>query len=236
MRSSLCENNKTMWEMLEERRQLQSSVAHDLRNPIAIIQGYIEYLQIHLTDGMLSQERIEQILQNLAFAASRLEHYTESLKTLNQLEDLTLEKKSIAATILVEKLISDCRAMLVQSNLNLSIKSDVPSSTVYVDSSALCRILENVIDNAMRFAAHEITLSFTVTGDAMTITVADDGPGFSQRVLEDQYHHPLPKVQNDGHMGMGLTVGRLLSQKHGGHLTLSNGDHGGAIVKMILKI
>ena len=45
MRQTLYENNRQMWSMLEERRALQASVAHDLRNPIAIMTGYVEYLQ-----------------------------------------------------------------------------------------------------------------------------------------------------------------------------------------------
>ena len=42
MRQTLYENNRQMWSMLEERRALQASVAHDLRNPIAIMTGYVE--------------------------------------------------------------------------------------------------------------------------------------------------------------------------------------------------
>ena len=49
MRQTVQENNRKLWDMIEERRRLQSSVAHDLRNPIAILQGYAQYLQIQLS-------------------------------------------------------------------------------------------------------------------------------------------------------------------------------------------
>ena len=53
MRQALYENNRQMWNMLEERRALQASVAHDLRNPLAIISGYVEYLQENRQGGTL---------------------------------------------------------------------------------------------------------------------------------------------------------------------------------------
>ena len=64
MRKALCENNKAMWNMLEERRLMQASVAHDLRNPIAIIEGYTEYLEKGLEGGEISREKITRIAQN----------------------------------------------------------------------------------------------------------------------------------------------------------------------------
>ncbi len=62
--------------MLEERKLMQASIAHDLRNPIAIIEGYTEYLQLNLPNGKLSIQRILRISDNLNKAAKRLEYYT----------------------------------------------------------------------------------------------------------------------------------------------------------------
>ena len=59
------ENNRVLWHMLEERRVLQASLAHDLRNPIAIIEGYTEYLQEKAQTGNLSSEKLGHTLANL---------------------------------------------------------------------------------------------------------------------------------------------------------------------------
>ena len=59
MRQTLYENNRQMWNMLEERRALQASVAHDLRNPIAIMTGYVEYLQENSRSGTLTKEKLD---------------------------------------------------------------------------------------------------------------------------------------------------------------------------------
>ena len=58
MRQTLHENYREMWNLFEERRLLQASIAHDLRNPIAVIESYTEYLQMNLAKGKLSNQRI----------------------------------------------------------------------------------------------------------------------------------------------------------------------------------
>ena len=88
MRQTLRENYREMWNLLEERRLLQASIAHDLRNPIAVIEGYTEYLQMNLAKGKLNNQRVLKIAENLNLAARRLEHYTESVRTLNQMEQV----------------------------------------------------------------------------------------------------------------------------------------------------
>ena len=61
MRQTLKDNSQKLWDMVEERRRLQSSVAHDLRNPIAIIQGYAQYLQLNLSGGRIHKEKISEV-------------------------------------------------------------------------------------------------------------------------------------------------------------------------------
>lgn len=93
MRLKLSENYSEMWNMLEERRLLQASIAHDLRNPIAVIEGYTEYLQLNLKKGRLSEQRILKIAENINMSAKRLDNYTESVRTLNQMEDIELKRQ-----------------------------------------------------------------------------------------------------------------------------------------------
>ena len=92
MRQTLYDNNRRMWNMLEERRLLQASVAHDLRNPIAIIGGYIEYLQKNILQDRISQDKVLHILDNMATASKRLEQYTNSIRDISSLENMETKK------------------------------------------------------------------------------------------------------------------------------------------------
>ena len=114
MKDALKENNKKMWEMLEERRNLQASVAHDLRNPIAIIEGYAEYLQINLPKNNIDNDKVMSVVINIRKSAKRLEYYTESMRTINNLEDLEIRKTQVDFSALHAEMI-DALTKLVDS-------------------------------------------------------------------------------------------------------------------------
>ncbi len=91
MRQVLYDNNRQLWGMIEERRILQASVAHDLRNPIAIIEGYVEYMQQCLENGNLNNEELQHTLSNLAITSKRLERYTDYIRDLNTIEETEIK-------------------------------------------------------------------------------------------------------------------------------------------------
>ena len=236
MRQALVENNKSMWELLEQRRLMQASIAHDLRNPIAIVEGYTEYLQFHLTDGKLSEEKTGRIVNNLNMAAKRLERYTESVRTLNQLEDLEINRTNVLSKKLVEDICDDFEMMASSAEISFSVTNSLPDCQLSLDSFVLYRILENIFGNALRFAKSSVKVQFELAEHKLHIIVTDDGTGFSDKVLERRNKLFLPTQENDGHLGMGLAVSRLLCEKHGGSLHFFNSAPQGAAVKMILTV
>lgn len=251
MKNTLYENNKAMWKLLEEKKLMQASIAHDLRNPIAIIEGYAEYLQINLSSGRLSAERTGQITKNLSLAAKRLESYTESLRTLNYMEEIEVEKTECSALEMAEDIFDDLQIMSHSKNICLYFRNELPDIPIQIDRTILFRILENIFRNALRFAKKSISIDFRLenaplsasglspagnksSDTFLSITISDDGCGFSEDALKSQDGHLLPKPQEDGHMGMGLKISHLLCEKHGGKLNLKNGRISGAVVEIQL--
>lgn len=236
MRKALYENNRIMWNLLEEQKLLQASVAHDLRNPIAIIEGYTEYLEMNLLEGKLSRERVGHIARNLNMAAKRLEHYTESVRTVNQMEDIEVSPQEISLAELADDMLEDFKMMGEKNHISLQRKGALSGETIRVDTEVLYRILENILGNAMRFAQKEVSLEFTVKDHMLSVVIADDGPGFPEEVLAKKEKLFLPTAQEDGHMGIGITVSRLLCKKHGGSLKISNSPTQGAVVEIDLAV
>ncbi|MDY2628166.1 MAG: HAMP domain-containing sensor histidine kinase [Lachnospiraceae bacterium] len=243
MRAALVENNRAMWEMLEQRRLMQASIAHDLRNPIAIIKGYTEYLQINLPGGRLMQEKTARIVNNLNLAAGRLENYTESVRMLNQLENVPLKKKEVSSSELIRDVGEDMEVIARNRNITLNLKNKVPEMMLHVDGDVFYRILENVSGNAFRFAESCVCISFQYDRkyQQLQIIVTDDGRGFSEEILRKKKKLFLPSGQEDGHLGMGLAISRLLCEKHGGSLEFYNedsqdGDSRGAVVELRLAV
>lgn len=228
MRKALHENNRKMWEMLEERRLLQASVAHDLRNPIAIIEGYAEYLEAGFAEGEMNREKGRHIAQNLNMAAKRLEQYTESVRRLNQSEDTELNCRTMPARELPERMAEDFRLLAQKSGISLYVSRGLPDEEIRADDALLHRILENAMSNALRYAKREIRLGFTLSEHILSVTVADDGKGFPPEILQ-QREKTLLFSGEDGHMGIGIAVSRLLCKKHGGSLELFNTPDGACV-------
>ncbi|MCM1400072.1 MAG: HAMP domain-containing histidine kinase [Clostridium sp.] len=234
MRLALYENNKAMWSMLEERRLMQASVAHDLRNPIAIIKGYTEYLEAGLAHGEMSREKMSRMIHNLGESAERLEQYTESVRLLNQLEEMQLSRKTVAAARLADDVTEDLALLAEQKGIILHAEHTLVDKEIQVDSAVLYRILENLVNNAVRYAKKEILLTFTLSDMFLFVTVTDDGDGFSSDILNRKKENMLT-ADKDGHMGIGLAISRLLCRKHGGDMELSNVERG-ACVKISLLV
>lgn len=233
MRAALRENNERMWQMLTERRQLQASVAHDLRNPIAIIKGHAEYLKLNVEKGRLSDEKILSVSDNIEDAAVRLEHYTESIRTLNHLEDLEVERAEVEFSELFKSIREDFAAMTKQSGIAIRFEESVGERVLDLDKQALYRIIENLIGNALRFADKEILVKFSYGSGRLTVLVSDDGSGFSDKVLRARERCFVTDRSDSTHSGLGLTICRILSRKHGGGLAI--GNRVGAFVEVFLE-
>lgn len=236
MRGELAENNKAMWRLLDQRRLMQASIAHDLRNPIAIIEGYTEYLQTHLPKGDLSPEKTDRVVENLKLAAKRLEQYTESVRALNRLEDMEADRREVSARELMDEICGDFQVMADRAGVALHMERQLTEEYLMVDRTMFFRILENVFENAARFARSVVSVDFEQGSKGLTVTVADDGAGFPEEVLKKRGRALLPTGRQDGHLGMGLAISQVLCGKHGGSLKLGNRKPCGAEVKIFITV
>lgn len=234
MRQTLYANNQKVWNMLEERRMLQASVAHDLRNPISIIEGYTEYLQQNIPKGILSQEKLLHTVENLSTAAKRLEHYTNSIQDIQSLEDLEIHPEERGLPNFLIEMTEDFTHMAEQMEVEVHIS--IPACQKRIDGQILYRILENLFTNALRFAKRKIDISFSLEESMLCILVEDDGKGFAEKVIKNQERYTLSINGTDRHMGMGLIISRILCKKHGGTLKLSNRPEGGAKAEVRVSV
>lgn len=234
MRSALLLANRDMWNMMEERRKLQASIAHDLRNPIAIIKGYAEYMQINLPKENMSTEESIVLANNLVASAERLERYTESVRNISNLEALEIQKRPCVLCEFLDTVATDMHILANSSSKELCLKKDVPQNEYQLDTQNYSRVLENLFQNALRFADKVVSLSWSIENKKLLTTITDDGPGFDLEVLKREKHSVLSA--DTEHIGMGLTVSEIICQKHGGKLKLYNNINGGAVVQFTFDI
>lgn len=236
MRRALYQNNQELWGMVEERRTLMASVAHDLRNPISIMEGYLEYLQSHIPDRSMDYEDILYMVNQTAAAAARLERYTDSLRDLHHLEEQELQSEFHELPELLSEMAEDFVLLGEKRHLPVEVMDSTKPGKVRLDSQVLYRILENVVMNALRFAGGSIRLDFEQQEQEVLITVTDDGCGFPEALLNRESRLFFTTDQTGEHIGMGLTICDILARKHGGSLLLQNQPGGGATVLICIAL
>ena len=236
MRQTLYGNNRQLWSMLEERRALQASVAHDLRNPIAIMTGYVEYLQENNKGGTLTEEKLEKALSNLGITVERMGLYTDTMRDLGAIEETEVHRREVELPDFLQHMADSLSILFQNTEIRFSCDLHVPKGRAVFDGELLYRVLENLISNALRFAEREIGLAFCLEHGILSATVTDDGPGFSDKLLKKKTALFYSEDTSGQHLGLGLAVSRVLCQKHGGTIELSNQPPHGACAKASIKI
>ena len=236
MRQALYNNNRQLWNMIEQRRILQASVAHDLRNPIAIVEGYVEYMQQCLADGNLNEEELRHTLSNLAITAKRLEHYTDYIRDLNAIEETETKYSVVQLPDFLRSATESLLLLAEQHSLEIAYHSNISECQVKLDEQIFYRIVENIFSNDIRYARSKVSFRYSITDDMLIITISDDGKGFSKAMLRKKNTFLYSDDKTGEHMGLGLATSRVLSQKHGGSLELSNITPSGACVTIKIAV
>lgn len=236
MRHTLYDNNRRIWNMMEERRVLQASVAHDLRNPIAIILGYVEYMQQSLKKERLDRDKLENNLNTLFVTTKRMERYTDYIKDLNAMEETDTNYTEVCLPRLFENVIDSFRIMAEQNNCKLTYNTDISECQIKLDEEIFYRVLENVFANAMRYARSQVAFEFSLKDNILLIVIKDDGEGFSSQMIRKKDTLFYSEDKSGQHFGLGLATSRILCQKHGGSIELSNIEPNGACVQIKLMI
>lgn len=236
MRQKVLENNTEMWNMVEERKKLNASVAHDLRTPITVIKGYSEYVLRNLENDCVSRGNLEEILSYIQNAAERLEAYADSVYHIHMLENLDLDFREEDLSLLSAEITSALKVMGEKFERNICVSSDLSEEKFFISTVTVFRIMENIVRNACYYSKEKIFVNLTRKGEYFEITVTDDGNGFSEKSLHKAFAPYYKEEGKDEHYGMGLAVCKILSRKHGGDIYLSNIRDGGAKVFVKFKL
>lgn len=235
MRRELLDNNRRMWAMVDERKKINASISHDLRTPITVIKGYSEYLDRNTGKDVLTNDGTREIAGYIHEAASRLEDYANSVHEVQALEDMSLEYKKIAFPDLMKEMQTQLSILSEQHQTKISISGRLPEQTVFLAPAAVFRIVENTVSNALRYCKSIVDVDFSYSQPFLTITVTDDGKGFSAQDRAEAVDYFYKGKKEKEHFGLGLTICKILAEKHGGGVSLDNAPDGGARVRVELK-
>lgn len=234
MRRELRQKHKALWESLEQRKLLNASVSHDLRTPITVLKGYLDYLEKNIPQDKLTEDMLFDTVSSMQGAVNRLELYVESVQDIEKIENIEIEKRSENVKLLLNELRSNVRQLA--RNKEIIISNDITVDKIQIDKGVFFRILENLLQNALRYAEKQVSINLSHKKDFLILTVKDDGKGFSAADLEKATTVFYSNDKEKQHFGIGLSVCKILCEKHGGLLYVGNQKEKGACVTAKLKI
>ena len=233
MRGELRQKHKALWESLEQRKLLNASVSHDLRTPITVLKGYLDYLEKNIPQDKLTEDMLLDTVSSMQGAVNRLELYVESVRDIEKIENIEIEKRSENVKLLLNELRSNVQQLT--GDKEIIISNNITIDKIQIDKGVFFRILENLLQNALRYAEKQVSINLSHKKDFLILTVKDDGKGFSAADLEKATTVFYSNDKEKQHFGIGLSVCKILCEKHGGLLYVGNQKEKGACVTAKLK-
>ncbi|ARU57824.1 sensor histidine kinase [Oleiphilus messinensis] len=203
----------------ELRRELISYVSHDLRTPLASLQGYLETWQLkHHQLPEAESEALIEVAMNNAQQMSRLVKQLFELAHLDS-ATATLNLEPICIPELVQDVLQNLKIEADEKQVALDINPKDPTLIVLADIEKIERVFVNLIENAIRHCEPGSTVSVTLARDEkITISVVDDGCGIPEAdlpfIFDAHYRASNSCYQNRPHGGLGLAITRRILQLH----------------------
>ena len=217
------------------RRQMTADIAHDLRNPLTVIAGYIESMQ----DGVLkpTPERLD-VLQT---EVRHLQRLVEDLRTLSQAEsgELSLNRERVDPRELLERMIQSYGPLAGKVGIKLRTQVESNVRDLDADPDRLAQVLGNLISNSLRYTAEngEIVLGAQEVGDSVVLSVTDNGRGIPADALPyifDRFYRADSARTRADESGLGLAIARSVVVAHGGSISAESALGAGTTMKITL--
>jgi heavy metal sensor kinase len=226
-------------ESVSQMRRFNANAAHELRTPLAILQGETELAlrSPGLPDG------------TRALLASNLEELGRLSRIVNDLLSLAdadggaqvLAQVPVALKPLLEDLAEQMETLAAEQNLRLRIDR-VPDVTVEGDELWLRRAFLNLLDNAVKYSRveGEILLSSSLEGSTVHVSIADNGIGIAPSdlpyIFERLYRADPARTRASGGAGLGLSLVKWVVESHGGSVTVHSEPGKGSTFVVVLPV
>lgn len=199
-----------------EKQEMIQNISHDLKTPIATIKSYSEAIK----DGIYPYETLEKSVDVIIEHANRLEKKVKSLIILNKM-DYLLDQCEEGDNLLIYPIVDKVLLSLKVIRPEIKYVSEIDKSVKFHGEEEPWRILiENLIDNALRYAETTITIKLKPND----LQVINDGKTIPQDRLLALFH-PYEKG-TDGQFGLGLSIVYKVCQTYGYHVQAENLTHG----------
>lgn len=227
-------NLKNEYEQLVLFKEKAKQVAHEVKNPITSVKGFIQLLKPHLVE-IGKVEYAEVALREL----ERTYHIVYDF--LNQSSCNTYIKKKTPSSKLIEEMVTLSKAEATLYKIDISYQASDIEPYLYVNADQIKQVLLNIIKNALEAIRDcpmsqkgKINISTKLNQECFIITIRDNGPGMNEDTLANLFY-PNYTTKNYG-SGIGLSVCNKIIKDHHGSITVSSNLGNGTTFQVHLPL
>lgn len=220
-----------MQTMNEYQKQFLANVSHDFRSPLTSIKGYTEAI----ADGTIPPEMQEKYLDIILFEVDRLHKLTNQLLELNQIESngILLEITSFDINTVIKDTVETFETQCDKKQISVDLIQDTPTVHVDADLPKIQRVLQNLLDNAIKFSKTGSTIEIHTTEKQQKcfISIKDHGIGIPREDLHKIwtrfYKGDLSRGRNKTGTGLGLSITKEIIEAHGENINVISTEGAG---------
>ena len=221
LQNELMERKKLIAELEANNAELERftyTVSHDLRNPLVTIKGFLGMLDKDLQAGR--KDRIDSDFKRIANAADKMDELIADLLELSRIGRILNSPEEVDLVQLAQEAVELLDARIRSKNVTVKISPHLP--TVFGDRIRLREVMENLIDNAAKYAENQHTPIIEIgvnqeNGDPV-IFVRDNGMGIEPQHLTKIFSLFEKLDQNSEGTGIGLALVKRIIETHGGKI------------------
>ncbi|MCR5082140.1 MAG: HAMP domain-containing histidine kinase [Parasporobacterium sp.] len=224
----------------EDERAFLKNISHDFRTPLTSIKGYVEAM----ADGTIPASEHEKYLRIVLKETDVLNNLAASLTDFNKWSrfDNEIDLKEFDINSIITGVIHNTEDL--HSDISLNIQSDFceEESIVYADEPKIVKVLNSLIENAIRFSPNntEITISTRKDKDKLYISVADKGMGISEdekdKIFDKFYKSDKSRGLEKQGIGLGLAIVKDIIIAHGETIEVESALNEGSVFTFSLKL
>lgn len=224
------------------RRHLFASIAHELRTPLAIIQGNLE----GMIDDVIPADK--KMLLSLEDEILRLGRLVQDLNDLSlaEMDKLTLHKKMADIAVLLEHAVSMLQPLLDEKHIDLTMHFDPNVPAILTDTDRINQVIYNILNNAIRYIGDGDSITITTSlvkkdqSEYAAVSFADTGNGIQAEdlphIFQYFYRGEKSRSRKSGGSGIGLALAQQFVQCHGGTIDVQSTVGKGTVFTVYLPI
>lgn len=213
-----------------------SDASHELRTPISVIQGYVNLLDRW---GKRDEKTLQEAIDAIKSETEHMKELVEKLLFLARGDNQTIQlyRENFDVCQIVEEISHEAEIIDPNHDFELELKNPV---YINGDKQLIKQAIRILVDNSIKFTPEGGRISFKVSDEESSayITVQDEGIGISpenlSRIFDRFYRSDESRARKSGGSGLGLSIAKLIVDKHGGHFEVLSRVNIGTRITIVL--